>query len=318
MRLFQHSRGGIRTLVLALALGVSLPAVAAEDYPTRPIEMIVTWGPGGGADKTGRMLGKLLEPKLKVSIPVDNVAGSSGVTGLMKLVGGTGDGYQVGILTADTLALLADPKPQRWSLKDITPIAILTVQRSGFFTRVGGPFKSWADVEAKAKTAEFKVAVTGLGTPDDIAADFLRKRGLKIVSVPYAKPSERYAAVIGGHADLLYEQAGDVRSFIEGKQMAPVLFLADARVKEFPDVPTSKEIGLGVTSLDQFRLIAVKSNTPPDRLKVLVEKTTEAVKSAEFTKYLEGEWADPSGVITGDAARVYVEREIEALKKMIK
>ena len=80
-------------LIAASALAGTLVAaaiapVAAQDYPTRPIEMIVTWGPGGGADQTGRMIGKLLEPMLKVSLPVENVAGSAGVTGLNKLLNG--------------------------------------------------------------------------------------------------------------------------------------------------------------------------------------------------------------------------------------
>ena len=66
----QSAAAVLRLIAAMLAAGALTGPVAAQDYPTRPIEMIVTWGPGGGADQTGRMIGKLLEPELKVSIPV--------------------------------------------------------------------------------------------------------------------------------------------------------------------------------------------------------------------------------------------------------
>jgi len=293
---------------------ISAPA-AAQGYPTRPVEMIVTWGPGGGADQTGRMIGRLMEPLLKVSMPVDNVPGAAGVTGLVKLLGGQPDGYQVGIITGDTLGLLAEPKPQRWNLNDLQPIAVLTVQNSGFFAKADGPYKTWADVEAKAKTTELKVGVTGLGTPDDVAVEQMKKRGLKLLSVPFAKPSERYVAVIGGHADLLYEQAGDIRSFIEGKQLVPVLFLADAPVAQFPNVPTTKKLGMNLV-LDQFRTIMVKAGTPPAEVKLLTDKAREASASPEYAKFLSDLWADPKSVKVGDAALKYVQDQVTALKAL--
>lgn len=298
----------------AFTFCVAAPAVA-QGYPTRPVEMIVTWGPGGGADQTGRMIGRLMEPLLKVSMPVDNVAGASGVTGLTKLLSGQPDGYQVAIITSDTFGLLAEPKPQRWNLSDLQPIAVLTLQTSGFFVKADGPFKTWADIEAKAKTTELKVAVTGLGAPDDVAVEQLKKRGLKLLSVPFAKPSERYVAVIGGHADLLYEQAGDIRSFIASKQLAPVLFLADAPLAQFPDVPTTKKLGMNLV-LDQFRTITVKAGTRPEQVKLLTDKVSEAAARPEYVKFLNELWADPKSVMVGDAALKYVREQIAALKSL--
>lgn len=300
---------------LAVLLTIEVHPATAQNYPTRPVELIVTWGAGGGADQTGRKIGKLLEDRLKVSFPVENVPGSSGVTGLTKLLNGQPEGYQLGIVTADTYALLASPQPQRWKLADLAPIAVLIKQASGFFTQGSGPLKTWADVEAKAKTTELKVAVTGFGTPDELAVDELKKRGLKLVAVPFAKPGERYAAVVGGHADLLYEQAGDIRSFIDSKQLTPVLFLADKKVKPFESVTTTKEIGMNLV-LDQFRTIVAKAGIPADRLKLLTEKVADAGKDPEFQKFLDEQWADPASVITGPQARAYIEKEVAALKKL--
>ena len=309
---------GARLFATAAAIGAliatAVAPVIAQDYPTRPIEIIVTWGPGGGADQTGRMIGKLLEPALKVSLPVENVAGSSGVTGLNKLLNGNPEGYQLGLVTADTLSLLAAPRAQRWSLDSLATVAVLIKQPSGFFVQEGGPFKTWADVEAKAKTTELKVGVTGLGTPDELAIEQLKKhRGLKLVAVPFAKPAERYASVLGGHADLVYEQAGDVRSFIDNKQLRPVMFLSNAKVHPFKDIPISKELGMDLV-LDQYRTLMAKAGTPPERLKLLRDETAKAGGSAEFKKFLEEAWADPESVIVGDAATAYIAEQIKTLK----
>jgi len=308
----------VRLYVLAavVASGAFVTSDQAQNYPSRPIEMIVTWGPGGGADQTGRMIGKLLEPELNVSIPVENVAGSAGVTGLNKLLNGNPEGYQVGLITADTLSLLAAPRAQRWSLDDLAPVAVLIKQPSGFFVQEGGQFKSWADVEAKAKTTELKVGITGLGTPDELAIEQLKKhRGLKLIAVPFARPSERYASVLGGHADLVYEQAGDVRSFIDNKQLKPVLFLANEKVHPFTDVTVTKDIGMNLV-MDQYRTLMAKAGTPPDRLKLLREKTAKVGASPEFQKFLADAWADPKSVVAGEDAKAYIAEQIQVLKSI--
>jgi tripartite-type tricarboxylate transporter receptor subunit TctC len=311
-----ETRAWVRLVAAAMAgAAYTIAAVAEQQYPTRPIEMIVPWGPGGGADQTGRMIAKLLEQDLKVSFPVENVPGGTGITGLNKLLGGQPEAYQIALLTADTLMLLAAPRAQRWKLDDLAPIAVLIKQPSGFFAKADGPFKTWADVEASAKTTELKVGVTGLGSPEDLAVEQMRKRGLKLVSVPFIRPSERYAAVIGGHAELLYEQAGDIRGFIENGQLKPLLFLARGKVEPFADVLTTKDLGMDLV-LDQFRTVMAKSGVPADRLKRLQESVAKVSADSEYAAFLKNGWADPQSVIVGDKARAYIEDQIGALKKL--
>ena len=315
MKTLRRMRPWAGFAALAMVAVAYAAAAAAQQYPARPIEIIVPWGPGGGADQTGRMVGKLLEQDLKVSFPIDNIPGGSGVTGLNKLINGDPEGYQIALLTADTLLLLAAPRPQRWKLEDLAPIAVLIKQPSGFFVKADGPFKTWADVEAKAKTTELKVGVTGLGTPDELAVEQMKKRGLKLIAVPFAKPAERYASVIGGHSDLVYEQAGDIRSFIESKQLKPVLFLAREKVEPFTDVPITKDLGMDLV-LDQFRTVMIKAGTPPDRLKLLRDRVAKVGASKEYSTFLAQWWADPNSVIVGEKAMAYVADQITSLKKI--
>ncbi len=219
------------------------------------------------------------------------------------------------MITADTLSLLAAPRAQRWSLDDLATIAVLIKQPSGFFAKADGEYKTWADVEAKAKTTELKVGVTGLGTPDELAIEQMKKRGLKLIAVPFAKPGERYASVIGGHADLVYEQAGDIRSFIDNKQMKPVLFLANEKVQPFADVTITKELGMNLV-LDQFRTLMAKAGTPADRMKLLQERTAKIAASKEYKAFLDDAWADPKSVIVGEEARAYIAEQVRILKSI--
>jgi len=184
-------------MLVAALVTISLRALAQEVYPSRPIEMIVPWGPGGGSDQTGRKIAKLLENELKVSLPVVNVPGATGNTGILKLIAGRNEGYALAVLAADTLYANQISGSQKWTLADLTPIAVMMQQPSGFYVAEGSRFKTWADVESEAKSKGVKVAISGFGSPDDVTIGFFNSKGLKLQPVPFANPGERYT-YLGG------------------------------------------------------------------------------------------------------------------------
>ena len=147
-------RSIIRTVgcVLGIAVGaaVSTSAVPAADYPERPIELIVPWGPGGGADQLARLVGKLMEPMLGRGVPVVNVAGATGATGMAKLLAAPADGYSMAVYIADSHALLAG-KDARWSMNDIVPVAVMIQAPSFIFVAQESRFKAWGDFEKEAR-----------------------------------------------------------------------------------------------------------------------------------------------------------------------
>jgi tripartite-type tricarboxylate transporter receptor subunit TctC len=306
MKLVRLSRLASVFLACVVALAASI-ATAQEKYPSRPIEFIVPWGPGGGADQVARKSGKMMEDDLKVSFPVVNVPGATGNTGMTKLLAAQPDGYSISIMTWDTYALLATNPATRWSLKDIIPVALMIKQPSAFMTATNSNLKTWADVEREAKTRSLKVAVTGFGSPDDITVNYFVARGLKLIAVPFANPGERYTAVLGNHADLLYEQLGDVRSFIDSKQIQPVIIFAEKRYAVFPDVPASKELGFDIT-LPQRRAVIMKAGTDPARVKVISDALAKVASSPEYKAYLKEQYAtDDSYFAASDAAKIMKE-----------
>jgi len=304
-----------RLLSALLLFAFSWPAIAQEKYPSRPIEFIVPWGPGGGADQLARKAAKLMEEDLKVSLPVVNSAGATGNTGMAKLLAGPADGYSISIMTWDTYALLATSPSVRWGLKDIIPVALMIKQPSSFLTAVNGKLKTWADVEREAKQRPLKVAVTGFGSPDDITVNYFIARGLKLISVPFANPGERYTAVLGGHADVLYEQIGDVRSFVDSKQIAPVIVFAEKRFEVFPDVPASKELGYDIT-LPQRRAVIMKAGTDPQKVKVIANALKKVAASAEYKAYLKDQYATDDSYFDSAESLKIMEEELAQMKKI--
>ncbi len=106
-------------------------AQAQEKYPDHPINFIVPWGPGGGADILARTAGKLMSQDFGVSAPVLNVPGATGMTGMTKLLNSPADGYSLAVLIGDTYALLAGAKPA-FNADEVIPLAIMIQQPSGF------------------------------------------------------------------------------------------------------------------------------------------------------------------------------------------
>lgn len=315
MRSIRRSFGLLFALAICTALFGS--KLTAAEYPERPIELIVPWGPGGGADQLARLVSKLMEPMLGQGIPVVNVPGGTGATGLAKLLASPADGYAMAIYIADSHALLAGKNP-RWTMKDITPIAVMIKGPSFIFVKQDSPFKTWDDFakEAKANPGKLKVATLGFGSVDDFSLSVLDRAGIKVVQVPFAKPSERYVSILGGHADALYEQAGDVGSFLASKQMRPILLFGETRLPAFKDIPASYELGYKI-ALPQFRSIVVRAGTPAPIVKKLSDALAKVFASPEYKKFLEDQYADPNSFEDAAKAPAFVNEQLEDMKRSI-
>jgi tripartite-type tricarboxylate transporter receptor subunit TctC len=189
---------------------------------------------------------------------------------------------------------------------------------SFIFVKQDSPFKTWDDFakEAKANPNKLKVATLGFGSVDDFSLTVLDRGGVKVVQVPFSKPSERYVSILGGHADALYEQAGDVAQFLNSKQMRPILLFGEKRLPAFKDVPASYELGYKV-ALPQFRSIVVRAGTPPDVGKKLSDALHKVYESPEYKKFLEEQFADPNSFEDASKAPAFVNEQLNDMKKTI-
>lgn len=318
--MIDHSRRTQLGRGLAVAgsalLGAPLPA-RAQVFPSRPVEVIVPWGAGGGSDITGRMLARALENDLKTPFPVLNVAGASGVIGVQKMMAGAADAHTL-CVSGDYYGLLGAPDA-KFKLDDFTPLGILINQAGAIFVSEKSRFKTWQDVEAeaRAKPGTISIAMAGFGIIDEIHTKLMLAKGLQLNVVPYPKPGERYVSILGGHVDLLYEQAGDVKQFLESKQMRPILSVTADPFPLYPQVPTARSFGYDIT-VPQVRWAFMKSGADPQRIRTLGESIRKMASTPAFRDYLAGEYADPKSFVPYTEARDFIGGMLDAVRREAK
>lgn len=309
----------IAFIIFCIAIvSVPFPAVAQHaSKPSSPIELIIPWGEGGGADKLGRKVAELLNKTMQVQCNVTNIPGGTGNVGMAKLINEPSDGQRLAIVTAETYALLAYLNPG-WKPDDIIPLGIMNQQASALFVGTNSPYKTWGDFEENARKhpGTLRVAISGLGSPDYITLNQFAEKGIQLVPVPFASPEERYAAVTSNLADALYEQPGDVLPLIEKKFIRPLLIFNSARIPQFANVPTSKEAGYG-PGLWQFRAIVIKAGTEPSQIRTLANALAQVAGTPEFKKFLETELSSDSVFLSGKEATAFLHAELESMKHAV-
>ena len=274
-----------RLILAAMLLAVAAGAGAQGKFPSRPIDMIVNFGPGGGADGLGRELGKLMEQSLGVPMPVANVAGASGNAGLQKVLSATPDGYTVGTLTGLSISAWASGLG-KMKVNDFAFIAIAQSSPSMFYVPKDSKIRSYKELlaAAKANPGKIRVATAGYGTLDDIAVKYLGTQGYKMVNVPFAKPGERYLSPLGGHSEVLFEEPGDVVQFLQSGQYKPIVVFGEKRHPAFPDVPASAEFGHKI-DLPNWRGVVTSAKVPADVVAVLNAAAAKAVETPQWKKF---------------------------------
>ena len=164
-------------VLVTLALGLlAAPVPAQEKYPSRPIDFVCTWGTGGGADAMARQISMLAQPLLGVALPVSNVPGASGNTGMAQLLAAKPDGYTIATYIQDTLMTIPMGLA-RYKVDDFEWITRTQVADSFLFVKSDSPFKTIQDLfkHAQANPGKLRVAATGFGTVDDVSVRLDRK-----------------------------------------------------------------------------------------------------------------------------------------------
>lgn len=312
------SKKAIQLFAIGLLVGAVVSPAWAEKYPDRPIDFICTWGVGGGADQMARTIGKLTEKILGVALPVSNIPGSSGNTGMANLLAAKPDGYTIATYIFDTLGTIA-LGTSRYKVPDFEWIVRTQVAPSFLFVKTDSPYQTIQDLQkfARENPGKLKVAATGFGTGDDITVRFLASKGVKMTTIPIPQPGERYASTLGGHSDVLYEQAGDIKQYLEAKQLKPVIIFAHKRHPAFPDVPCSVELGYDIT-LPQFRSIVTKKGVPADRVKILANAFKKATETPEWKKFAADQYLDPESYMGPEKYGPWVAAEVETMRKFMK
>jgi tripartite-type tricarboxylate transporter receptor subunit TctC len=283
-------RHGLRAALLAAA-SLALPVAWAQpgNYPQKPIELIVPWQAGGGADVVGRAFGAAVAKHLSQPLIVVNRPGASGVLGLGEVVNAKADGYKI-VLSSTELTFLNHLGLAKFSYKDLRPIARLNADPAAVVVRADSPYATLEQfLEASRKTeSNIRVGNAGHGSTWHMAAAALaEKTGAVFNHIPYPGGAPAVLALLGGHIDAVTVSTAEVSSYVAAGKLKALAVMADTRVADgFERVPTLKERNIDL-SIGIWRGLSAPRNTPDDVMMVLKAAVAKAVKEPVWLDALQ-------------------------------
>lgn len=284
-----------RTLALSSALAVASvlpltgPASAADDYPSRPIEWIVMWSAGGGADTATRIFTKYLEEELGQDVVVKNVTGAGGTIGYLTAMQAEPDGYTLVSALSD-LPKYVPLGTDNIKVDNFDIIGGFAVEAPIIVAKADAPWNSPEDFVETAKGApgEHTVGVSNIGGVHHQPVVLWMDEGEFEANVVAHKGSPQMnAALLGGHVDLISSWVKQSLPNVQNGELKYVGYFGAERLADFPDVPTFKELGYDIVWEHSYGMGAPKG-VPEERQKVLADAMAKVWENPEFEKELNG------------------------------
>ena len=273
-------------MLFGLSLFVSGAAAFAENYPVRPIKLIVPYPAGGGTDIAARWLGQKLSEALHQQIIVDNRAGANGNLGTNAIAKGAPDGYLIGMATPGpvTVGRSLYPDLPYDAEKDLVPIVLANESPIVLVVNPSVPAKSLQELIslAKARPGVFTAALVSVGSVPHLLTEMLKAAsGINVLNVPYKGGGPAATDVVSGQVDMLFSVLPLVLPYITSGQLRPIAIASDARSALLPDVPTVKEAGFGQVTGTAWNGIVAPAGTPRDIIAKLNGEVAKVLESAE-------------------------------------
>jgi tripartite-type tricarboxylate transporter receptor subunit TctC len=276
--------------VAALALAAALPA-SAQNYPTRPITLIVPWGAGGGTDATARILGSLMEKELGQPVNVVNRTGGSGVVGHSAIASAPADGYTIGLATVE-ISMMHWQGLTELSGASYTPIGLVNADPAGVQVRADAPYKDIKELLAaiKANPGKFKASGTGQGGIWHLAlAGLLRDQKIDPASVSWV-PSNGAAPglqdMVAGGIDIAPVSLPEARSLIDAGKVKSLAIMNDKPAALYPQVPTLKQAIGSDWTMAAWRGIVAPKGIPADVRTKLAATVQKVANSKEYHDFM--------------------------------
>jgi tripartite-type tricarboxylate transporter receptor subunit TctC len=277
-----------RTLAaVVLALGtLGANAQTTPQYPSKPIRLIATFGPGSSIDIIARLVAKPLSEQLGQPVLVENRPGAGGDLGTTVVAKAEKDGHTIGFASAGPITVNpnARKKMPYDSLADLAPVALIATGPNVILANPALPVKNLRELVsyARANPDKLNFASPGMGTSGHIAGElFSHLAGVKILHVPYKGNSEAITDTIGGRTQLVISGVPPILSFVKSGQLRALAVADVKRSALMPDVPTVAESGFaGAESAAWYGLVA-PAGTPAQILDRLASEIAKAVRHPE-------------------------------------
>ena len=262
----------MKRFALAVAgLAFALPAMSQGFTPTRPVEVVVHTGPGGGSDVLARAMVLIMEKEklLPVRAQVANKPGGGGVVAAAYLAEKKGETHTIGIFTGVWLTNPLTSNEAKVSLKDLTPIARLLLEPAVIAVKADAPYKTLGDFvnAAKQNPGQLKQSGGSITSRDNVVRQQLQKvSGARWQFISFPGGGERIAALLGGHVNMMVIEPNEAGEHIRAGNMRVLAQINDTRLSAFPNVPTLKEAGFDVTPVPQVRGVVAPPAIPKENV----------------------------------------------------
>jgi tripartite-type tricarboxylate transporter receptor subunit TctC len=297
----------IRSLLAAL-LCIAASLAGAQDYPSRPIKVIVPYAAGGGADILARLVGQQLSERLKQPVVVENRGGASNTIGMQAVAGAEKDGYTLGLATpvfVMTPSLIRnhpyDP------LKDFAPVAMIGFTPLVLVVHPSVPAKTLPEFIALARSrpGSLNFASLGAATTQGLAATmFNHMTGIDAVQIPYKGSAPGTSDLLAGNVQFMFNALPSMLQHIQANKLRALGVSGPKRSTQLPDVPAINATVPGYEVTTWYSFVA-PAGTPPAILDKLNREISEIVQTPEMREKLKGQGLEADGMKPDELGALY-------------
>ena len=270
---------------------LSMNAARAQDFPTRPLTLVVPYPAAGAADIFGRSIAQALEESLKQTVVVENKPGAGGNVGMTYVARSKPDGYTIGLGTIGTQSInqFIYPEMQFNPERDLIPIALVSTTPNVLVVSATSPWKNLGDVIKAAKDSKDKkltYGTPGIGSsPHLTGAYFEAMAGVELLHVPFKGVSASMPALIGGQIDLLFDNlSGSINQIKDGSRVRGIAVTSAERSPLAPELPTFAESGVPGFDVTAWFAIYVAKGTPQPIVDKLIAAARVGLKTEKVAQ----------------------------------
>ena len=309
--------GGIAA-VMAMA---AAPAAFSQAYPNKPIKLVVPFAPGGTTDIIARVVANKIGDHLGQTMVVENKGGGGGVIGAGETARAKPDGYSLGVATVSTIATVPaiQPNTPYKPLTDFTPIINIAATPNVISVHPSFPAKDYAGflAEIKKNPGKYAFASSGHGAITHLLMElFMSLSGTTMTHVPYKGAGPALNDVVAGQVPIILDNLPSSLPFIKSGRLVPIVVAAPERLRELPDVPTFKEVGLEPVNRMAFYGIYGPKGLP----KQVVEKINGAVKKTLEDPTVRARIEETGSIILGNSPEEFAQQikaEFDVYQKVV-
>ena len=311
----------VRSLVTCI-LAMTMQHAGAQNYPNKPIRLIVTFAAGGGADFMGRLIGQKLSETMGQPVIVDNRAGAGGAIGNEAVAKAAPDGYTLLLGAAGPLVIspVLYAKLPFDVVKDLAPISLLAHVPFALCAHPSVPVSSVKELIALAKRRPGKLNFCSAGTagaPHLAGELFKASAGVDLVHVPYKGLAPAITDLIGGQLDLVFADVNLVKQHVEGKRLRGLAVTGITRSAIMPQLPTVSEAALPGYQAGTWYGVLAPSGVPREVIAKLHAEISRLLASGEMKERLATQGAEPAGN-TPEQFAAMIRAELEKWAKVVK